>query len=151
MIISVLSNIVSLMQSGGNSYHFDFGKKGVQNLIADEKTFPGVIYDQESTMSLVPRQSGYIGEIYKPRLLILFKSELEWTPEQHDTNCITPAISAAREFISLCQNDDANIDEVNTSGDAVSVINIFDVNASGLLIQMEIKLRTNASVCVANG
>jgi hypothetical protein len=137
------------MNSGGHDYHFDYGKKGYLNLSQDEALFPGVLYDTQSPFELNPTQSGYIGEIYKPKLLFIFKSQGDWTPEQHDVNCITPAIAAAREFITRCQNATDLFDSIDVIGDGQQFINAFDVNGSGVIIEFKIKLRTNASVCVS--
>lgn len=148
MIISVLTTIVAAMDANGDSFHFDYGKKGYQNLIEDEKLFPGVLYDTDSPFELQIAQSGYIGEVYKPRLLFLYKSELDWKPVQHDTDAIIPAIAALRQFITRCQNADDLIDSINIIGDVTQHINLLDVNASGVIAQFEIKLKITASECV---
>lgn len=148
MIISVLSTIISSMNSGDNSYHFTYGKKGYYNLLGDDKDFPGVIYDTDSPFNLLPKQSGYIGEVYKPKLYFLFLSDLDWKPEEQDVKCITPAIVAAREFITRCQNANDLIDDIKVLGDAKQHINLLDENASGIEVDFEIKLKIDASICV---
>lgn len=148
MIISVLKAIVGAMNSGGHDYHFDHGKKGFLNLVEDEADFPGVLYDTLSTLGLNVTMSGYVGELEKPILSFLFKSELDWTHEQHEVNCLNPARLAIREFITLCQNSDSMIDSITIIGDATPLINVFDTNASGFLVPFEIKLKTELSICV---
>lgn len=148
MIISVLNTIVGDMNSGGKSYHFDYGQEGFLNLIEDEAEFPGVLYNTRSVFDLFANQTGYISETYKPNMFFLFKSELEWTPEQHDVNCIQPAIKAAKEFVTRCQNANDLINSIVISPGAREHINLLDANASGIEINFEIQLKIEASICV---
>ncbi len=145
-MIGTISNIVSQMTANSDTFTFEYGKRGYINVLEDELLLPAVIYDTESVFNLNPNQSGYIGESGRPILSFMYKSELDWTPAQHYTNCILPAINAARQFISLCQDSNL-IDEISV-GDGREFINLLDKNTSGIQFQFTIKLNVNKSVCI---
>jgi hypothetical protein len=75
----------------------------------------------------------------------MYKSELDWTPEQHDTNCIQLAEEKIREFLVYCQDND-NIEEI-TNINGLEFINLFDTNVSGKILNLTIKLHNTYSVC----
>lgn len=145
-MIGTIEHIVSQMNINSDTFTFEYGKRGYVNVLEDELLLPAVIYDTESVFNLNPSQSGYIGESGRPILSFMYKSELDWTPAQHYTNCILPAINAARQFISLCQASSL-IDEISV-GDGREFINLLDKNTSGIQFQFTIKLNVNKSVCV---
>ena len=115
---------------------FDFGE------------FQGLIYlDQPITTEYQLTAGGYIGEFYPITLFFMLKSELEWLPTEHDTECIEPANNAIRQFISICQSRNDLIDEVSDPS-ALEFINLLDVNVSGKSLTIKLKPRINNSVCV---
>ena len=77
----------------------------------------------------------------------MLKSELEWLPSEHDSECIEPANNAIRQFISICQSRNDLIDEV-LDPSALEFINLLDVNVSGKSLTIKLKPRINNSVCV---
>ena len=114
---------------------FDFGK------------FDGIAFlDQPITTEYQLTAGGYIGEFYPITLFFMMKSELDWTPEQHEENCIDPCNNAIRQFISICQDRNDLIDEVSNAT-ALEFINLLNVNVSGKSLNINIKPRINASVC----
>lgn len=146
-MITIVSDIVGSMDANGDTFKFAHGEADFNNLQADEEQFPAVYLDEPLTFTLPIPKSGYIGEIYILRLLFLYKSQLDWTPEQHNVNAIVPATQAARQFISMLQKS-IFIDEVfNDPASAVAFINLFDVNVSGITLTIKVKKNVVKSVC----
>lgn len=146
MIISILNTLVSGMTSSTDKFTFGYGADWFANLDLDEATFPVVYLDQPVTNDYQLTAGNYIGEIYPITLFFMYKSELDYTPQQHDVNCITPANNAIRQFISVCQDSEL-IDEVSdASGNEFT--NLLDVNVSGKSLSITLKPRINASACI---
>jgi len=141
MIISIVEQIATEM--GLPFYH---GNTQFQNLIADEQSLPAVYLDQPITNNYNLSESGYVSATYPIKLIFLYKSELDWTTTQHDTNCIQPAEIEIREFISRCQLNDS-IDSID-SMTAYEFINIFDCNVSGKGLDITIQLNNTDSTCI---
>ena len=150
MIFTVLDNIVQAMNSNGKSYVLDVGWAEWLNKSLDEfdATKGLVLFDSDSPFVLTTTQSGRILEVHKPSLFFAFKADLDWTPLQHDTNCVTPAIIAAKEMITRLEQDNTNVDSVSVASDGVALFNQKDVNISGILIQLQVELRVNPTICV---
>ena len=147
MIISIISNLVSGMTSGTDTFTFGFGAEYFANLDLDEAIFPVVYLDQPIPIDFEAHQSGFIAEEYPITLFFMYKSELDYTPTQHDVNCIQPARLAVRQFISVCQASEL-IDSIDVNGQALEFFNLLDVNVSGISIPLNIKPSINASVCI---
>jgi len=141
MIISIVNEIVTDM-----SLPFYHGTTQFQNLIADEQTLPAIYLDQPITANYNLSQSGYTSATYPINVLFLFKSELDWTPEQHDTNCIQLAELKIREFINRCELH-SGIDLI-TNISSTEFINLFDCNVSGKTLSITIQLNNTYSTCI---
>jgi len=141
MIISIVNEIATDM-----SLPFYHGTAQFQNLIADEQTLPAIYLDQPITANYNLSQSGYTSATYPINVLFLFKSELDWTPEQHDTNCIQLAELKIREFINRCELH-SGIDLI-TSISSTEFINLFDCNVSGKTLSITIQLNNTYSTCI---
>ena len=140
MIISIVNEIVTDM--GLPFYH---GTTQFQNLIADEQTLPAIYLDQPITANYNLSQSGYTSATYPINVLFLFKSELDWTPEQHDTNCIQLAEAKIREFINRCEANPAF--DLITNISSTEFINLFDCNVSGKTLSLTLQVNNQYSVC----
>ena len=140
MIISIVNEIVTDM-----SLPFYHGTTQFQNLIADEQTLPAIYLDQPITANYNLSQSGYTSATYPINVLFLFKSELDWTPEQHDTNCIQLAETKIREFINRCEANPAFDSVSNIS--STEFINLFDCNVSGKTLSLTLQVNNQYSVC----
>jgi len=143
MIISIIESIANDMSLG--FYH---GRTDFQNLIADEQGYPALYLDQPITTNYNLSQSGYTSATSPVSILFLYKSELDWTPQQHDINCIQPAEAKLREFINRCEANPA-IDSVSAIT-ATEFINLFDANTSGKTLNVTLQVNNQYSVC-ANG
>jgi hypothetical protein len=140
MIISIVNEIVTDM-----SLPFYHGTTQFQNLIADEQTLPAIYLDQPITANYNLSQSGYTSATYPINVLFLFKSELDWTPEQHDTNCIQLAEAKIREFINRCEANPAF--DLITNISSTEFINLFDCNVSGKTLSLTLQVNNQYSVC----
>jgi len=141
MIISIIEQIASDM-----SMEFYFGREDFQNLIADEQTLPAIYLDQPITAKYNLSQSGYMSATYPVKIMFLYKSELDYTPTEHDTNCIQPAELKIREFINRLQSS-TSVDSI-ANIDSYEFINLFDVNVSGKGLNIEIQINNDYSTCV---
>ncbi len=151
MIVSIVETLVNQLNVNGITFGFGHGAQYWANLLEDEfdfGEFQGLIYlDQPITTEYQLTAGGYIGEFYPITLFFMLKSELEWLPTEHDTECIEPANNAIRQFISICQSRNDLIDEVSGPS-ALEFINLLDVNVSGKSLTIKLKPRINNSVCV---
>jgi len=151
MIITILDTLISGMTSGNYSFELKVGAAEWQNLLSDEYAISDnnalVFLDMPIENDFQAAQSGYIGEVYDVNLFFMFKSNFDWTPLQHDSNCINQARLAIRQFISVLQDSDL-IDSIEDIGTATSFINLLDVNVSGMILPISIKPNINASVCI---
>ena len=151
MIFSIVETLVNQLNVNGITFGFGHGAQYWANLLEDEfdfGEFQGLIYlDQPITTEYQLTAGGYIGEFYPITLFFMLKSELEWLPTEHDTECIEPANNAIRQFISICQSRNDLIDEVSDPS-ALEFINLLDVNVSGKSLTIKLKPRINNSVCV---
>lgn len=151
MIISIVEQLVAQLNVDGVTYDFNHGALHWANLLNDEFEFSdskGIVFlDQPITTEYQLTAGGYIGEFYPITLFFILKSELEYTPQDHELNCIEPANNAIRQFISICQSRDDLIDEISTPT-ALEFTNLLDVNVSGKSLSIKIKPRINTGVCV---
>jgi hypothetical protein len=151
MIISIIENLVNQLNVNGVTFGFGHGASYWANLLNDEfdfGDFKAIIYlDQPITTEYQLTAGGYIGEFYPITLFFMFKSELEWLPSEHDSECIEPANNAIRQFLSICQSRTDLIDEVSDPT-ALEFINLLDVNVSGKSLSVKLKPRINSGVCV---
>ena len=159
MIISIVEQLVAQLDVPANinavesniKFGFNHGASHWQNLLNDEYDFgdfDGVVFlDQPITTEYQLTAGGYIGEFYPVTLFFMMKSELDWTPQEHEANCIDPTNNAVRQFISICQSRTDLVDEITTPT-ALEFVNLLDVNVSGKSLSIKIKPYINKSVCV---
>jgi len=143
-MISLIKTIVESLTGTPSFYH---GVKSWQNLIVDEEAFataPTVYLDEPITSYDDIKQSGYIEESYPLKLLFINKSEPDWTPEQHQV-VIAAMRVLRREFINKLQQEDS-IRRVADS-QTTDVMNLFDANVSGVLLEITIYLYNTESSC----
>jgi len=151
MIISIVEQLVNQLNVNGVTFGFGHGASYWANLLNDEfdfGEFQAIVYlDQPITTEYQLTAGGYIGEFYPITLFFMFKSELEWLPAEHDSECIEPANNSIRQFLSICQSRTDLIDEVSDPT-ALEFINLLDVNVSGKSLSVKLKPRINSGVCV---
>ena len=147
MILPIIKSLVLALNANNDSFEFSFGPEAWNNLLADESVFPKVHLDSPLITKYLPAQGGYIGEKYPIKLFFMYKSQLEWLPEEHEKEAVDKANTAIRQFITRCQ-DSPLIDEIEIGQDAVEFINLLDVNVSGKLLFITLKPNINLSVCI---
>lgn len=126
---------------------FYHGIKSWQNLVVDDETFtdaPAVYLDEPIISYDDIKQSGYIEEGYPLKLLFIDKSEPDWNPAQHQV-VIAKMRILRREFLNKLQQSDTirHIADSQTT----DVMNLFDTNVSGVLLEVTIYLYNTESSC----
>jgi hypothetical protein len=84
-IKEILKDIVeNTLNIGGDSFRFYHGDENDINLETDEQTFPFVALLSPVKNKNITVASGAIYEKYILHLFFLYKSELDWNPEEHE-------------------------------------------------------------------
>jgi hypothetical protein len=127
------------------SYDFGRGERDWQNFISDNQINPAVYLDDPISFNFVSSTTGAITRTYDLKLVIFHKSQLDWTPEQHD-EVVELAEIEARKLIILINNSDSVKDFI--SPNCLQFHNLFDSNVSGVFLTGKITFRENSSICV---
>ena len=127
------------------SYDFGRGERQWQNFISDNQINPAVYLDDPIGYTFQTTRSGGINPIYDLKLIIFHKSQLDWTPEQHDS-VVELASQEARKLVILINNSESVENLMNTQ--VLEFHNLFDSNVSGVFLTGKITFRENASICV---
>jgi hypothetical protein len=139
-----VESVVQQITIQGQAYNFAHGEKDWQNIFADEQSYPVVYLDEPISNDFDVVSSGAIEEYYPIKLMFLYKTELEFTPTQHD-NEIQKARLGARKFITLCNQSEDVRTIKNAKG--IEVINVFDANTSGVILSLDISFYNQESIC----
>lgn len=145
MIQQIISDVVSMLRVGESNIAptFIHGWKGWQNLVADEITNEVVFLD-EPVQSNDSFSGNYLEESYVISLVFLSKNELDDSPEQ-----ILPIVDSQRiqrnKFIYLLKKNEKvrNIASIRTT----DLFNVFDVNLSGVKLDLTVTLFNDNSIC----
>jgi hypothetical protein len=127
------------------SYDFGRGERDWQNFISDNQINPAVYLDDPISFNFVSSTTGAITRTYDLKLVIFHKSQLDWTPEQHD-EVVELAEIEARKLIILINDSDSVKDFI--SPNCLQFHNLFDSNVSGVFLTGKITFRENSSICV---
>jgi len=127
------------------TYNFGRGERDWQNFIADYEIAPSVYLDEPISSTFEVTKSGAIQEVFDLKLVIMRKSQLDWTPEQHG-EVIELARQEARKLTILLNNSD--VVKSFTNPKILEYTNLFDSNVSGVFFTAQISFYDNASVCV---
>ncbi len=148
MIVTIIKDIVEAIPLGTSPETYPFfvhGDKSFQNLVSDEITDEAIVYlDEPLNWSLDLKKSGYIEEVYKLSLFFGGKTQIDFTPDQHRTE-IEKMLTMCRRFISILQSRD-NIRTVKDAS-CFDVINMFDANRSGVVLNVTIVPFIDTPVC----
>lgn len=150
MIISIIQSVVSQMKYNDVSLpDLVVGGKSFQNAISDNKNFSNGFITLVTPIASTGRneKSGYKPRKFPLEMMFLFKSKLDWTPLQHDQNCIQPARVLVDQFIERLSQSEY-VDELDQAFSELEVINVFDVNASGIILKVTIKPFNVKSICL---
>ena len=143
-IKTFVESVVQQITIQGQAYNFAHGEKDWQNIFADEQSYPVVYLDEPISNDFDVVSSGAIEEYYPIKLMFLYKTELEFTPTQHD-NEIQKARLGARKFITLCNQSEDVRTIKNAKG--IEVINVFDANTSGIVLSLDISFYNQDPIC----
>lgn len=127
------------------SYDFGRGERQWQNFLSDNQVNPAVYLDDPITYTFESTPTGGLDRVYDLKLIIFHKSQLDWTPEQHDS-VVELANEEARKLVILINNSDS-VKKVITAP-VLEFHNLFDSNVSGVFLTGKITFRENASICV---
>jgi hypothetical protein len=126
-------------------YNFGRGEQSWQNFLADNETLPAVYLDEPITGTFKIIQGGGIQEVYELKLMILQKSQLDWTPEQHAV-VIDLARQQARKLTILINESESVQSFQNPK--ILEFKNLFDCNMSGVVLTSEISFYSSFGICV---
>lgn len=144
MNIVSLINTVAVAITGTPT--FIHGDKGFQNLQDDINIESGVVFlDEPITSNDTLKKSGYLEESYPLRILFAKKSKMDYTPEQHQV-LIQECREMRREFIVLL-SDNENIRSIEPTMKTTDIINLFDINLSGVYLELTVLPNNNAANC----
>ena len=138
-----------------HNYTYGYGDKGWQNLEADEEEFlesdevtpKGVVYLHTPIKNrLIINPGGAKDRSYDLIMMFLFKSQLDWTPEQYE-EVIQFARSGVMNFINLLDADSRIIKELSNIVETETE-NEFDVNATGIILTFTIQPKNFDSFCL---
>lgn len=145
-ITQIIEDIVlNKLNVDGESFSFEYGDKGFQNLMADEELFPAVYLLKPMTSDDTTTPSGAIFEKYPVVLLFMYKSDLEFTPEQSEV-LIDKSRLAKNQFLSALTRD-ARIKEYS-SVKSLEFYHEFDADCDGVSMSLYITPQQQTSVCV---
>jgi hypothetical protein len=138
---------------------FIYGKKGFQNLMADEALALTennclIFLDEPISSEDNFTQGGAVQTKYKINMMFAQKSQFDWTFEQHD-DVVSQMRSASRDFIlrllaSINPDDGSHNIKSVANVNRTNVQNIFDVNLSGVLCSFNIIPFNDDAICIAN-
>ena len=124
---------------------FRYGWKAFQNLKADKETvFPLHYLDAPIKSNPSLKQSGLIERSYPITIFFGTKTKLDYTPEQHDA-AIQLMYVESTKFIQEAQKNK----KLHFVRDAreTEVINIFDLNMSGIILELTLIPFSNDTFC----
>jgi hypothetical protein len=134
---------------------FGYGERDWQNLIADKDNFPVVYLDEPPILGIVSEDTildgGAIDSTYRLSMVFLQQTQLDFTPEQHDM-VIADMRALARQFIiRLYDSTDAlgrrSLKKI-TGIRRTNIKNVFDLNASGCVLELSITPLGGDSLCI---
>jgi hypothetical protein len=149
MIITVCTSVVAQMKyNGKNIPQLLYGQKSFQNKILDEQSFVDSVLFLDSPIqaNVLMSQSGLIEREYPIRVYFMFKSQPDWSPLEHDQNCIQHARLLVNQFITRLQENE-NVQTVRNASE-IEFINLFDVNVSGIVLSLTVKLNYTNTLCL---
>lgn len=129
-------------------FSFIYGSKDVLNLKTDEAVFPVCMLADPIKSKGFRSTGGHIDHTYSLTIILAGKSELDWEFEVQHQPVIAAMRNSCDELIARLEKDTDNIREVAKNFVVTDLINMFDVNMSGVFLEIEIKTVNNNSICV---
>lgn len=133
-MVNIKSIVQEISVASNPDATFRYGWKSFQNLKADKETvFPLHYLDTPIRSTIALKQSGLLERAYPITIFFGAKSKLDNTPEQHDI-IIQLMYAESTKFIQEAQKNK----KLHFVRDAreTEVINIFDLNLSGIILEV---------------
>ena len=134
-MIDIIEEIAATVQDeDGNLPNFYYGPRSFQNM-QEGDTFEWLLYlDAPLNAPAVATQTGFIEEEYRLVFLLLYKSALDWSYAEHQTLIDKARYNYKRLVAKLKAHD--RIPSVNKNIDTTDMINLFDVNLTGVMVEI---------------
>lgn len=146
-IKTIISQIVLQLHdndSPGYKPEFLYGDEFEQNLQSENAHYPIIVLDTPVEYDFELFQSGTIQDNAKINILFADLAAMDATPQDHDLIIAEQKIHL-KNFISALQNSDLIREVLSASGKEVT--NLFDVNVSGMMLSVVIKLFDDNIIC----
>lgn len=147
----IIGDIVTGLQSSDSppvTLRFYFGDKAYQNVKADEEVFPAVYLDNPVKMTFEVQQSGYIKQLYTMDLFFIDKTDYDASEEEIEAVLIQMRQFVKKFLISAETNVLIRLtDDFPYRAEGYEFQNIFDVNVSGLALNLTVELLDDESFC----
>lgn len=147
-VVQIIKTLALELNANPDSFSFVFGSKEILNLKTDEMSFPLVALTDPIKSKGFRSAGGHIDHTYSLQIIFAGKTELDWEQEEQHQPVIAAMRNSCDEFIARMEKDTDNIREVAKSFVVTDWINMFDVNMSGVILEIEIKVVNNNSICV---
>ena len=151
-IVQIIKALVLSMfpigASPGRTFSFLDGSKEFINLAIDEISFPVVCFPDPKRSNGFRSQGGYIAHSYPIVLIFADKSELDWTPDQHQ-EVVAVMRKSCDEFVARLEGDTANIRSVAKNLVVDEFINLFDVNMTGVMLTITVEAVNVNNICIS--
>lgn len=139
MIEDNIRTIVESMDANGDTFTFLHSDSDWKNLRSDEVSLPVIFLDFPIIGTPEITGAGSIRDRYRLNFLILYKTQLDDTPEQVK-EAVNKAHVAKNQLILKLYNDRDSFDEV-TPLEFVEVQHLFDTDLSGVKLPINLYAR----------
>ena len=130
-------------------YTFMTGTRSLNNIETDNITLPIVVLDRPLRINKTVASGGGINEVYNITIAIFDQTEIDYVFEQHEP-VIFAADQAANQII-VNLNSFTDYVKAITAVEVTDLINVFDVNLSGVQMTFNIELYPEALQPCPNG
>ena len=137
MLVTIIQEIVEALEYGSPSQSpvFVSGWKGWQNLAIDDLLNDVVLLDTPLRSNDTLTRGIYTEENYTINIAFFRKSEIDYTPEEHEV--IVDVMRGVKEKFIYALRQDSRIRNV-TNASTQDVFNAFNVNLSGCLLTITV-------------
>jgi hypothetical protein len=151
-IVSKIGEVINKM-TVANSIDYFIVEREFANLLSASKDYQ--VFIDAPLVSEGTVNSGVFLRTYQVKMLWLRKQPLGNTYAQHYDNAITTMRTLVKEFILRLNNEKDNVTQAAifepvTQVRETDLINLFDQNTSGVLIEFNLKVINDNSICTPN-
>jgi hypothetical protein len=151
-IVSSIQSVINKM-SVASAIDFAIGEREFSNLFSALKEYQ--IWIDAPLQSNGTINSGSLRRNYQVKMLFVKKQNFGNDYQQHYDNAIDVMRTLSKEFILRVNNEKdlitgANVFNTVTSVRETDIINLFDQNLSGILVEFDLRLIDEGSICTPN-